>query len=321
MLRSFKSSRYWRLRELFKALAPLLAAFAVCLVPMTSRAIVVLKRGSQQPIMGYLVREDETGIVVRELLAGGRTREQRIERAEIEELLVTVDPDRLAALNPSEPRRYLEYAEELAEKSRDPEARDAALRLYHIAAWLAEGPVRQSSLLGLAAMADIPDERRRLEAAAYLHDPAQNRVVLATSAEDSRPIVEPSLQPEVLSAIRLLRQGKPRNAEEIAKNPAVVTALNGLAPTINAQQFTALCQLKTLTREHMRRLLSVEVALLRSAAGARIEPQWGAKQAGTSWGQIASQGDLAPLPSLDLLHLTTNDPRASVFREGKWTIP
>jgi hypothetical protein len=309
--------------SLSKATA-LVAAFALWLCPGVSEAIVVLKRGSAEPIMGHLVREDETGLVVREELDGGRTRELRIERSDIEELLVTVDPERLAALDPREPRQYLEYAEELAEKSRDPEAREAAERLFHIAAWLAEGPVRQSGVLGLAAMATSAEERRRLEAAAYLVDAGASRALAATTpVASTAPQVEPSVQTEVLAAVRLLRQGKSREAAERGKQPAVAAALDilspgGAAPTLTAEQFAALCQLRELSPEHLRRLLTIELALMPGGTGelpATVAPP------AASWGQLARRNDLAPLPSLDLLHLTSHDPRACLYREGKWRIP
>jgi hypothetical protein len=284
-----------------------------------SEAIVVLKRGASEPIMGHLVSEDETNIVVREALDGGRTREVRIERSEIEELIVTVDPDRLQALDPREPRQYLEYAEELAEKARDPEAREAAERLFHIAAWLAEGPVRQSSILGLAAMAPADAERRRLEAIALLVDPQAGPAAVAVRAdENAKPTIDPSVRPNVLAAVQLLRQGKPREAADLGKQPAVATAFDQLAPTLNSEQFAALCQLRELTTEHLRRLLTIELALLPGSEGKL--PEAGTPSVAT-WGQLVSRGGLTPLPSLDLLHLTRHDPRACLYREGKWQIP
>jgi hypothetical protein len=307
----------------------LVAALALWLCPAVSQAIVVLKRGSAEPIMGHLVSEDDKGLVVREVLDGGRTRELRIERSDIEELLVTVDPERLAALDPREPRQYLEYAEELAEKSRDPEAREAAERLFHIAAWLAEGPVRQSGVLGLAAMATSADERRRLEAAAYQVDSGASRALAATTpASGTAPQVDPSVRSEVLAAVRLLRQGKSREAAERGKVPAVAGALDtlsldggrtdGAAPTISAEQFAALCQLRELSPEHLRRLLTIELALL---PGGDEKPLAISVPRAASWSQLASRNDLAPLRSLDLVHLTSHDPRACLYREGKWQIP
>jgi hypothetical protein len=298
--------------------AGLIAALALWLYPASSEAIVVLKRGADMPIMGYLVSQDEASVVVREVLDGGRTREQRIERSEIEELLVTVDPKRLEALDPREPRQYLEYAEELTEKARDPEAREAAERLFHIAAWLAEGPVRQSSILGLAAMSPAADEQRRLEAIALLVDPQAGRVAVATLEGDTRPAIPPSVQPDVLAAVRLLRQGKPREAADLGKQPAVAAAFDALAPTLNSEQFAALCQLRELTSEHLRRLLTIELALLPGGEGKLPAAD---TPAAATWGQLVGRGGLAPLPSLDLLHLTRHDPRACLYREGKWQIP
>ena len=97
------------------------------------------------------------------------------------ELMITVLPERLAELDPARPQSYLEYAEELAEKRRDPEARDAAMRLFAIAAARGESKVRHSALLGLIELARSPQEERRFRAAAYLHDPAHDLSLLETS--------------------------------------------------------------------------------------------------------------------------------------------
>src|SRR6188472_3650209 len=100
-------------------LFPLIAA-CVLLSGHASAAVVIVK-GSNQPVMGYLVRQDERSVVLREVLPGGKTRETSFARGSIDELIITVAPERLAALEPVRLNEYLEYAEELAEKQRDPE--------------------------------------------------------------------------------------------------------------------------------------------------------------------------------------------------------
>ena len=105
-------------------------------------------KNSNQPVMGYLVRQDERTVVVRQPLADGKSREVPFSRSNIDELIITVSPERLAALDPARPEMYREYAEELAEKQRDPEARDMARRLYAIAAVRAEGNLRRGASWG-----------------------------------------------------------------------------------------------------------------------------------------------------------------------------
>ncbi len=94
-----------------RRLHPRLRVGLVCLTLWTlfsvpAHAIVILKKGASEPLMGYLVRQDENTIVVREMLEGGASREHAIRRADIDELLVTVAPERLAALDPGQPQHY-----------------------------------------------------------------------------------------------------------------------------------------------------------------------------------------------------------------------
>src|SRR5262245_52510547 len=157
-------------------------------------AVVVLPKGSKQPIMGYLVRQDERAIVIRQDLPDGKSRESSFAKKDLDELIITVSPERLAALDPNKLQAYREYAEELAEKQRDPEARDAAVRLYAIVAARGDGNLRHSALLGLISLARNADEERLFRAAAYLFDPDHDPTVLAGSAAiaDSAGAIETS---------------------------------------------------------------------------------------------------------------------------------
>jgi hypothetical protein len=160
-----------------------LACLALCLFARIASAVVVLPKGASAPVMGYLIRHDERIVVVRQPTADGKSRELRFAPREIDELIITVSPERLETLDPAKPAAYFEYAEELAEKRRDPEARDAAIRLYAICAARGDDRVRHSALLGLIALARSPDEERRFRAATYLFDAEHDESVLATPAD------------------------------------------------------------------------------------------------------------------------------------------
>lgn len=301
-----------------------LLLISALLVPATASAIVVLPKGSTRPVMGYLIRQDDKTIVIREILPGGKPREQTIQRDQIDELLVTVSPERLAELDPARPQLYREYAEELAEKHRDPEARDMALRLYAIAAVLGDGTLRRGSLLGLAALARSPQEERKFRAAAYLYDPEHDLAALAGVGE-AKLINAPTSTDqvaEVLSALRLVRQGKGSQAKVIAQKPAVHEQLEGLAKIITAEELLAACTAKSLTDEQLYKLLQAEIALERSlgdsTAGSGVDDVTLQR---TSWAAVVKSRGLAPLPSLSLESLTEFDPRACVFRDGKWVAP
>jgi hypothetical protein len=301
-----------------------LALTAVFATPNVASAIVVLPKGSTRPVMGYVVREDDRAIVVREILPDGKPREQTFQRDQIDELLVTVSPERLAELDPASPQLYREYAEELAEKHRDPEARDMALRLYHMAAVLGDGSLRRGSILGLAALARSPQEERRFRAAAYLYDPDHDATVLAGDADARLAPGSTAKEPltEILTALRLIRQGKGSQAKAVIDTPASREALAGLAKIITAEELLAADMAKSVSDEQLSKLLRAELAIERSLSS---RPAGGAADdfalAPASWTAAVKSHGLSPLPPLALETLTEFDPRACLFRDGKWVRP
>jgi hypothetical protein len=282
---------------------------------------VVLQKGAKAPVMGYLVSQDASKVVIR-LPVGDAQREAEIPRSEIDELIITVVPERLAELDPSEPPLYREYAEELAEKRRDPEARDAAIRLYLMAATLGNEKLRKSSLLGLIALARSPEEERRFRAAAYLHDPEHDASLLVNprAAATVGPANSPTAL-EVLEAVRLARQAKPLAAKVIAERPSVKAELAGpLASLLTHEELLAACTSRPLTDEQLGRLLKAEAALDPKLAGISELAETSAGDGG-NWSQAAEEAGLAAVRALDLEALTEFDPQASLFRDGKWVRP
>ena len=92
----------------------------VCLVLVQpAQAVVVYKKGSNKPVAGHLVRQNDKEVVVRDEASSG-LKEIAIPRSEIEDLIETVSAERLAILDSSRPQEYREYAEELAEKNSIP---------------------------------------------------------------------------------------------------------------------------------------------------------------------------------------------------------
>ena len=159
---------------------------AIGLHAQAALAVVVFVRGSDQPIGGYVVREDAESLVLRESAGPGKARERTFRKADLTDVIVTVRKDRLEQLRPEMPRAYRDYAEELAEKRRDPEARDMAIRLFLIAAWLDPGELGQGALLAMVDLARDPMEASRFRAAAYLQDPRHDPQILPTREATSQ---------------------------------------------------------------------------------------------------------------------------------------
>jgi hypothetical protein len=294
------------------------AIVSVCLGPAVASAVVVLPKGANKPIMGYLIRQDDRLVTIRQEQAGGKSHELSFNKSEIDELIITVSPQRLATLDPSRPQLYREYAEELAEKQRDPEARDAAIRLYAIVAARGDEKLRHSALLGLISLARSPDEERLFRAAAYLDDPDHDASIL-TSPAAAQATTGNKPAAELLSAVKLARQGKGPAAKPLLAKPAVQADAERIASIISPEELTEACAGRTLSDVQLRKLLQAELALeAPSIPGPTAETKPVELH---TWSQSAQPGRLAPLPAIKLETLTEFNPAECIFRGGKWVTP
>jgi len=158
---------------------------AVCVAAVSansaSAAIVFLRSGDK--VAGYLVSQDLTQVHLRVPVGEGKLEDRIIPRSDVKYLKVTVEKDRLAALNHKSPEGYIRYAEELAPVApKDPEARDVAMRLFAIAAHLDPQRLGRGSLLGMANMARTPAEAKKFHALAYVLDPGHDAQILTSPA-------------------------------------------------------------------------------------------------------------------------------------------
>lgn len=313
----------------------MLAAALLLIFASTAHAVVVYKKGTTQPIAGYLVREDDREVVLRQLQADGRSEDVAIAKEEIEELLHTVDPKRMAALDPARPQDYREYADELAEKKLDPEARDAALRLYVIAADLGSRTGESSDpnahefgyqsahapLLGLIALARSPEEEARFRAAAYLSDPRHDSALLKppTPIASSAAPANPAAQRKFLDAVQQIRRGKGDVALRMIIQPDMAAELAAARAVVTREEFVRICKTRVLDDGELKTLLKLELAL-ETALFPPPTTAASAKDAARSWSQLLSQPQPSVRP-LSLEHLTEFNPRQCVYREGKWVEP
>src|SRR5262249_5895515 len=141
--------------------------------------------------------------------------DKTIAKSEVDLIHRPVAAERLTALSPERPKEYRDYAEELADKKVDPEARETGLRLYAIAANLDPANLGRSSLLGMTALAASVEEERQYRALAFLLDPEHDRGVLkdtkkTTVARRGDEAVATSDTAKAMGALRaleMLRKG------------------------------------------------------------------------------------------------------------------
>lgn len=215
----------------------------VMMWPSTVSAVIIFLKTPGQPIRGYLVRQTERVITIQQLKTDGSQQQRTIARSDIDQVLIAVSQQRLASLDPTNPDGYREYAEELAEKRKDPDAQLTAIRLFVIAAYLAPAKLGHSAMLGLIPLARDAQELRRFRAMAYLLDPAHDTAVFSSPALRNRTgsELDEGRSKTLLGALRLLRQGRRRDALAQAKRTHLESTLATLTLSISYQEFVQAC--------------------------------------------------------------------------------
>ena len=222
----------------------LLLGAVVLLAPQPASAVIIFLKGQEAPLRGFLVRETEDVVVFRQLLEDNQQRNRTLSKRDIDDLIISVSEERLEALDRSKPQAYREYAEELSEKRKDPDAQLTGIRLFLIAAYLDTERLGRSCLLGMAGLARDEAERRRFLAMAYLLDPKHDASQLKSRTVEAppKPEVDAEVADAVLRALRLLRQGNRRDAMTQARRSRMEERLAQVTDTISYDEFAAACE-------------------------------------------------------------------------------
>lgn len=281
-------------------------------------AAIVHLKDRPEPVIGVLLRSDKDRVVLRTTDADGKAQEETFQRSDVEEVIPAFSSERLAALDPSKPAMYRDYAEELRAQRRDPEARDMALRLYLIAAWLDRANLGRPGLLGMISLARSPQEERKFRAALYLVDPRTTLDTLTASTPAVAPTApgdDNAAARELLRAVRLLRAGKGSTARSLIEKPAVEKLLTSYSRVLSKAEFNAIAGQPKLSDRELRQVLLLELELdsLLNPTAAVSE-----QAASLAWSRELQGAGGKAVPSLSLETLTEFDPRQCVWREGKW---
>jgi hypothetical protein len=248
-------------------------------------------------------------IVVDPLVGGvGSRPAQAAEKGE------TVSAERLAALDPARPGEYRDYAEELLARRHDPVARETAMRLYVIAAWLDRANLGRPALLGLIALARSPQEEEKFRAALYLIDPRTRIESVRKANQAASNQQDTAAARELLRALRLLRTGKGPTARTLIEKPAVGKLLESYSRILTRAEFNAASGQTVLSPRDLRQVLTLELEM-----EALVDPTSAdaTKPTSLTWSRELQAGGAA-VPSFDLETLTEFDPRLSIYRNGKW---
>lgn len=299
----------------------LIAVLSAALADPGQAAVVLLKSGGD-PVIGRILTESPNQILIRQLLPDGTERERTILAADIDEVIVTVPPGRLAQLDHHKPTEYRELAEELHEKQRDPEAREAAIRLYLIAAYLDPRKLGRSALLGLIDLARTESERRKFRAMAYLLDTQHDRDVLQndeTLTDAAATPMDAQARGHILAALRSLRQGRWEDALREGRQAGLEQTLPQFGDLLAYQQFEQACNERKISTSVLKGILAIELSMSSRSAD---EIEVGVKaDAPVSWQDSIARDGKSPIPALTLETITEFDPRKCQYRDGQWIVP
>jgi hypothetical protein len=212
-----------------------------CLLP-AARAILVDVGGT--PVGGYFVRDDGQKLVIRVRTADGQDRMNEYDRAKTKITIVhQLDRKALESLSRDNPQAYRTYAEVLARQEGDPEARDTAMRLFLIAAYLDPRQFGHSCLLGMSRLAGTPAERRRCLAMAFLLDPKGDGSALkADAAKPAQPgKAQVGALQDFLKALQDYRTGQIASARTLAARDGVDGIFSMAPGTLDRRAFLQLC--------------------------------------------------------------------------------
>lgn len=307
-----------------------LALVLLCMTVSPLHAVVVLIKGQDEPKVGYLIERTDALLVMQVQQPDGTFQRETFPADQVDAVVQSVSTERLEALSPDQPSAYREYAEELADKRRDPEAADAALRLYAIAAHLDPQGQGRGSLLGMTRLVDDPEKIRRLRAMAYLADPRHDPALLQkTATSAAAPEEDPeqdTLRDDLLLTLRNLRRGNKKEAKQTLDRPEIRAAWPARVPQISLADSLDLaegtcpgCQTGPAPPYLKPKLIAAELSLLPPVN--RPKPKAAASPQSRPWSELADSQHHKPLATLSLKHLTGHDPAKSIYRNGKWQAP
>lgn len=277
-----------------------------------ARAVIVETRSGER-VMGYLVRKDGDRVVVRCRAADGSWTTKEFDATAVT-VVETVSVKRLEGLRKEQPLEYRLYAEELAEKRVDPEARDMALRLFLIAAHLDPARLGRDCLKSMSDLAWDDRDKRAFRAMAFLLDPQRDPKLLGKA--DGPPRVERAPNRDrFIAALRAFRAGRTAEAARLARKEGVAEFFTTVPGLMSHKAFLDACAANEhrLPDDQLAVMLRVELHHLREAARGR---------SADAWSGLLLRGEARPVPVLTLEKLIPGvDPRRCLYKGGQWVEP
>ncbi len=309
----------------FRAMQAAQVAFAVCIAIAWANAVatpdaladVVWIKGEAAPGYGTVVEQSDQEIVFQPF---GQTVTGNVEipKASIELLVINIDRPRLERLDPRNPEAYRDYAEELATQKVDPAARELAVRLYLIAAYLTQGEpgqleLQQSCLTGLLALAENDRQAEKWKMLRLLNDPAASWEPEET--QNFLPVTETERK-LALQVVRMIRQGNGIEAAGLIEQPATASALSRWSSICSLDELKRIGMLNRLTTSQLHLLLKIELSILQNSEPGRVESDRQRR-----WSEYAMSRSTIAGAITGYKTATRFNPEESTYRNGVWVKP
>ena len=287
-------------------------------------AVLIFEKGKDTETRGYLVEETPVLVKIREVLPDGRVSARSIPRNEIDLMIQAVKDERLQQLDPQQPEGYRNYAEELAEKKKDPDAHITAIRLYLIAAYRAPDKLGRSSCLGLIPLARNRQEAQLFRGFAYLLDPNHDQRLLR---RESTPVASRDATGDstdgfdaLLLGLRRLQAEDRRLALKEIQKPGVKQAMLPYRHIMLYEELFLICQQRSnnITNDDVRKILALEVSLLKARQSGGTPSAGQSTNSAPDWSTIVYTKTAHPIFTAALEHATEFDPRLCKYTDGKW---
>ena len=303
------------------AVSLLLVSLTLCL---NADAAAIYLKDADSPLVGYIKSRSATHILMI-VDVDDQTEERLIPLQQIVDVLETVDPKRLAKLDPADVSQYRDYAEELMVKQIDPEARETAIRLFLISVFYGDAQLQRSGLRSLVRLSRNDQERQQFMALAWRYgaiESSQLRGNANGGAGDTSvggaglrgPVMLTLDQRETLSdLIRSSRSNMVRRARNLAQRDEVKAMFVDNDLGMTHKKFVELLS-REPTNDDIASLVELELRVM------AIETAFSTKEiSGLKWSDLATKENTRPVKSPTIETVTEFNPRQCYFVDGKWT--
>lgn len=294
-----------------------------CLPVFVHGDTIFLKDGDT--IFGRFVSEDEQSIHFSQRTdVFGEYQTVVIEKSQIAEMVVNIDPVLLEKLDPDQPNEYRDLAEELMTQKTDPEARDLAMRLFVLAIQYGDSKIHASCFSGLIYLSNDQDEEKQIRALANIMVPQANQSWLSPVESSSSNRVETDDRAgqlhQLAEALKQLRSEQRREAAVTLSKPWMDDVMLPFSVICDGNQLRSWAMAAELETESLARILELEIAIAQqldrtgNAVEINSQPSAADRQ---DWSKLAVSGK--PIrPPATLANLTRFDPGKPWFRNGQW---